>query len=97
MDCCSFYALFAESDTRNYFANYEYDSGNLMMILVKSVHITIEVESFADLYDTWRHQQYVVAQKSAVALFVLKSARVPTTRDALLPHLYCRTEIAKLP
>jgi hypothetical protein len=59
-DCCSLYALSAESRTRNCFANYEYDIGNL--ILIKSVHITIEVESFADLYNTWRHQQNVVAQ-----------------------------------
>jgi hypothetical protein len=33
-DCCSFYALFTESHARNCFANYEYDSGNLMLIKV---------------------------------------------------------------
>jgi len=46
-DCCSLYALFAESHTRNCFANYEYYGGNLM--LIKNVRITVEVESFADL------------------------------------------------
>jgi len=59
-DCCSFCAIFCRIPNGATVLRITNTTLKNLM-LIKSVYITVEFESFADLYDTWRHQQYVVA------------------------------------